>query len=334
MDLIKVHNNWRDDVLNIDINLGNYCNYKCWYCWPGSNSGTHKFPNIDVIKNNISHFINYYKEHTNKKIFDVHFCGGEPTHWKDFPEFIKFLKDNFNCLISMTSNGSKKLDWWKQNAKYFDRIHMSCHHEFVKIEEYRELCDYLYEQNVVVSVSVMMDPRAWDRCLGLVEYLKGSKRKWTIRYVELIDPTIEYTEEQKKVLAKHRARRVNQFFFWRNNKYYRSSVTATDSNNKKHKLQDNEILLRRLNNFYGWECSVGVNWVNVAMTGEIAGTCNQTLYGNDFSYNLYDDDFIEKFNPEIKPAICSKTSCVCSVETVMPKQKINTSKKVIPIYAS
>jgi organic radical activating enzyme len=334
MNLIEINNNWRDEVLNIDINLGNYCNYKCWYCWPGSNSGTHKFPNINVIKKNISHFINYYKEHTNKKVFDVHFCGGEPTHWKDFPEFIKFLKDNFNCLISMTSNGSKKLDWWKQNAKYFDRIHLSCHHEFVKIDEYRDLCDYLYEQNVVISVSVMMDPRAWDKCLDLVEYLKGSKRKWTIRYVELIDSDIDYTEDQKKIIAKHRARRVNLFFFWKNNKYYRSSVTAIDSDYKKHKLEDNEILLKRLNNFYGWECSVGVHWVNVAMTGEIAGTCNQVLYGNDFSYNLYDKNFVSDFNPTIIPAICSKTSCVCSVETVMPKRKLDNSKKVIPIHAN
>lgn len=322
MDLISIENNWKDNVLNIDLTLGNYCNYKCWYCWPGSNAGTHKFPNIDIIKKNISHFLNYYKKNTNKELFDIHFCGGEPTHWPKLPDFIKFLKSEFNCLISMTSNGSKKLDWWKENAKYFDRIHLSCHHEFVNVEEYRNLCDYLYTQNVVVSSSVMMDPKFWDKCVGIVEYLKKSQKKWTIRYVEIIDSTIKYTEEQRKILEKHRARRVNIFWFWKNNKYYLSKVTAIESSGKKIKLKDNEVLLKRLNNFYGWECSLGVNWVNISDIGTISGTCGQILYNENNNYNLYDNDFENKFQPVIRPVICSKKQCVCPIETVMPKRRL------------
>lgn len=333
MNLVSVHNNWRDEVLNIDISLGNYCNYKCWYCWPGSNYGTQKFPDIDVIKKNLSYLINYYKEHTNKKVFDVHFCGGEPSHWKDLPEFIKFLKEEHNCLISMTSNGSKKLEWWEKNARYFDRVHLSCHHEYVQLEEYRNLCDYLYTQNVVASVSVMMDPRAWDKCIEIVEYLKDSKHQWTIRYVEIIDPTINYTQEQIDILTKHRARRVNSFFFFKNNKYHRSKVTVKDNIGKKYKFEDNEILLKKLNNFYGWECSVGVNWLNVSMTGRISGTCGQKLWGEEEHYNLYADDFLEKFQPTLQPAVCEQSVCLCNVETVMPKRKLD-SKRVIPIYAS
>ncbi len=328
MNLVSVHNNWKDDVLNIDILLGNYCNYKCWYCFPGSNTGTHKFPSLYLIKRNLAHLINYYKEHTNKKVFDIHFCGGEPTHWKQLPELIKFLKQEFNCLISMTSNGSKDIDWWKENAQYFDRIHLSCHHEFVNIIEFRNLCDYLYEQNVVVSASVMMDPNAWDTCMEIVDYLKRSRKKWTIRYAELIGSFIKYTDEQKKVLANHRARRVNLWFFWKNNKYHRSIVTALDELGKKYRLKDNELLLKRLNNFNGWECTVGVNWINVSMNGDISGTCGQTLYGNKHNYNLYDVDFTDVFKPNIQPSLCTKAECTCVIETIMPK------RKVIPIYAN
>ena len=331
MEIVEVDNNWRSEVLNIDIILGNYCNYKCWYCWPGANAGTIKFPDLELLKKNISHLINYYIKNTNKRVFDVHFCGGEPTHWKHFSEFIIFLKSNFNCLISMTSNGSKKIDWWKQNVKYFDRIHLSCHHEFVNLKEYRHLRDYISDQNFIVSVSVIMDPPSWDRCINLVEYLKNSRRQWTIRYVEIIDKKIDYTEEQRKILAKHRARRVNLWFFWKNNRYNRSKVTVKDLDGKKHKFQDNEILLKKMNNFYGWECSVGVNWINVSMKGEISGTCGQPLYGNSTNFNLYDPDFDKKFAPDIFPAICSRTACVCNIETVMPKKK-TISQKVIPIY--
>lgn len=331
MQIVEVDNNWRSEVLNIDLILGNYCNYKCWYCWPGANAGTIKFPDLELLKKNISHLINYYRKNTKKKVFDIHFCGGEPTHWKHFPEFIRFLKENFNCLISMTSNGSKKLEWWEKNVKYFDRIHLSCHHEFVELEEYRNLCDYIYEQNVIVSVSVMMDPNKWDKCMDIIDYLKKSKRQWTIRYVEIIDKNVIYTDEQKSVLSKHRARRVNLWYFWKNNKYYRSKVVVKDETGKTHRFQDNEILLKKLNNFSGWECSVGVNWINISMNGTISGTCGEHLYKNDFNYNLYDLDFEKVFNPVIQSTPCTKIECRCVIETVMPKKKSNPQQKIISI---
>jgi MoaA/NifB/PqqE/SkfB family radical SAM enzyme len=330
MDLVSIHNNWKDNVFGIDINLSNVCNYKCWYCFPGSNTGNYKFPDLELIKKNISHLLQYYEKNTNKKIFDIHFSGGEVTHWKHFPNLIQHLKENHNCLISMTSNGSKDIKWWKENSKYFDRIHISYHHEYASLEEFRDLCDYLYEQNVVVSVSVMMDPFVWEKCISAVEYFKKSRHKWTIRYVEIYDKKISYTDEQKRILEKHRARKVNLFFFWKNNKYYQSKVTAIDSLGKKHKFQDNGILLHRLNNFFGWECTAGVHWVNVSLNGTISATCNQLIYGKNNFYNLYSKDFINEFNPKISSVICQKTWCGCLMETVMPKKKINNNK-IIPI---
>ena len=67
MQITSVNNNWKDDVLNIDLSLGNICNYKCWYCWPGSNEGNYKWPDLDLLKTNISHLINHYLK--NSKVF-------------------------------------------------------------------------------------------------------------------------------------------------------------------------------------------------------------------------------------------------------------------------
>lgn len=331
MQIVKIHNNWPDDVFNIDINIGNYCNYKCWYCWPEANYGTHKFPDIDVITKNISHLITYIKLNSNKKVFDVHLSGGEPSHWPKLLEFIKFLKEEHGCLISMTSNGSKNMDWWEKAAPYFDRVHLSCHHEFVELEHFRNVCDYLFEQGVVSSVSAMIDPTNWDKCMDMVDYLKGSRHRWTIRYVEIINSTVTYTEEQKQVLALYRARRVHPLWFWWHNKYYLSKVTVTDSTGKKHSIQDNELLSKKLNSFYGWECSVGIHWINVSMSGEIGGTCRQIPYDEVKRYNLYDPEFTEKFKPVFSPVICRQAVCNCSQEINMPKHKVE-NKKVIPIY--
>ena len=324
MKLVRIENNWDERALAIDLSIGNVCNYKCWYCFPGSNEGNHKFPDYEIFKNNITHLLNYYKAN-GKEIFNISFVGGEPTHWPKLIDFIQYLKDNFNCVMSMTSNGSKTLEYWQKIAPCFDRIQLSCHHQYVDLEKFRDICDYLYKQNVIVSVSVMMDPNAWDRCLDMVNYLKRSKKRWTIRYVELLGHDIIYTTDQIKLLNKHRARGPNVFWFWKNNKLSLSKVVAIVDDGSKTRMKDNGLLLNRLNNFYGWECSLGVNWIHVAFDGSITGTCGQTLYKQKNIYNLRDENFVKDFNPNIQTTICKQLSCNCMAETNMPK-------KIIPIY--
>jgi MoaA/NifB/PqqE/SkfB family radical SAM enzyme len=335
MNLIEVDNNFDKKLLFLDVTLSNVCNYRCWYCWPGSNRGDKKFPDSRVFQKNILHLANYYFEYGNKKMLDIHFQGGEPTHWPKLGETIQFCKEHFPCLISMTSNGSKDMAWWKKYGKYFDRVQLSCHHQYVKIDQFRDLCDWLYDQNVIVSVSVMMDPTAWDKCIENVEYLKKSKRKWTIRYVEIVEQDLTYSKPQIDILSKHRARSASLFWFLKNNKYYRSKVRGKDIHGKTHKFSDNGILLKKLNKFKGWTCSVGINWLHVSFDGRLACGRGQKLFGED-SYYLYDNDFTEKFHPIIQPSVCEQEECLCTIETVMPKklevtQDIQTKKTIFPI---
>jgi organic radical activating enzyme len=320
MQIIEVKQNWPKDTLRIDISLGNYCNYKCWYCYPGSNEGTYKFPDIDLVIKNLSHLLDYYLTHTDKTKFDFNLLGGEVTHWPKFIEFVSYFKKNYNCVITLTTNGSKPLNWWKQSAQYLDYVIISSHHQFADIDHIRQLADFLYTQKMIVVVTQLMDPTAWQTCLEAVEYFKGSQHKWPIQYAEVIDKRILYTQEQKNVIAKDRARGSNIFWFLKNNKSYQSKVRVVDSNFKIHKMSDNDILLKRLNIFKGWECNVGVDWLAVKMNGVISGICSNPLF--DQQYNLYDTDFYEKFKPTIEPARCQRDACWCTFETNMTKKKV------------
>jgi pyruvate-formate lyase-activating enzyme len=337
MNITSVTNGFPSkDVLRFDILLGNICNYKCYYCAPEFNGGTDEWIDLDLFKKNITHMVNYYKEHTTKKKFDFYFIGGEPTHWKKLPELCIWLKENFNCMINMSSNGSKKLSYWEKIAPYFNRVTLSVHNEYVDIKHFRDVCDILYKNNVIVSVSTMMDPRPgeWEKCMGYVDYMLDSKYKWTIRYVEITGHGIVYSPEQIAVMSRHKARSVNPFFFLKNNRHYISRVRVVDDAGKTHKLKDNEVLLRKLNNFYDWNCGLGVDWVSISRTGRISGTCGQLLYGEDKHYNFYSDNFLEEFQPNIQYAKCTQTACTCGIETIMPKFKDPDSKKIIPIYVN
>jgi len=338
MQIIEVKQNWPEDTLRVDLTIGNYCNYKCWYCWPGCNEGNLKWPDFEIFKNNLCHLLDYYLNNTDKKKFDFHIMGGEITHWPKFFDLIKFFKDQYDCIFTLTTNGSKKITFWEKAASYLDYVTISTHHQFCDTMHVRQVADLLYEKNVIVNTVVLMDPTEWNKCIDIINFFKKSKHSWSIRYLEIIHDTIRYTEEQKKVLRKLRARRANLWWFYKNNKSYKSSVKVIDSNNKKHNVGDDFILLERMNNFKGWECSVGVNWIAVKANGTISAICGNGLYANGDTFNIFEEKFVEKFNPTIQPTICNQSSCWCMFETNMPKKKTSLQttfeKKIITIYAN
>jgi hypothetical protein len=180
---------------------------------------------------------------------------------------------------------------------------------------------------------MMIDPRAWDKCMNYIDVLKTSKRKWVIRYTELIGHDIVYSTDQIAVLSKHKARSANIFWFLKNNKHYFSKVRVQDELGKIHKFSDNEVLLKKLNHFYDWSCSLGVNWLHIPRDGKISGTCGQTVFNSNPPYNFYSPTFSKDFNPVLKNTTCKMTMCTCGIETVMPKFKVDKTK-VIPIHAN
>jgi MoaA/NifB/PqqE/SkfB family radical SAM enzyme len=335
MNIVEVQQNWPNDLMRIDLTLGNYCNYKCWYCFPGCNDGTYKWPDFNLFVKNLSHMLDYYLANTNKKRFDFHVMGGEITHWPKFFNLIEYFKQKYDCIFTLTTNGSKSLDWWSSAAKYLDYVKISSHHEFTDVEHIRNVADLLYEKDVIVVVVVLMDSLAWDDCMDAVNFYKNSKHRWSIKYLEIIlQDTIAYTSDQQKILGDLRVRGPNIFWFFKNNKSYRSKVAVVDNFGKTHKIKDQIIILERLNNFKDWECSLGVNWVAVRFDGTVSGICTNGLYESNEIFNIFEEDFIEKFSPKITPTICTQNSCWCGFETNMPKKKVSNTKfkKIIPIH--
>jgi MoaA/NifB/PqqE/SkfB family radical SAM enzyme len=328
MNIVEVKQNLPKDFFRIDLYIGNICNYKCWYCFPGCNDATFKWPDFDLYVKHVSYILDYYLEHTDKKKFQIHLMGGEVTHWPKFGEFIEYFKSKYNCVFSLATNASKKLDWWKKFGHYLDRVSISHHQAFSDIAHNREVADYLYSKSVLVNIQIMMDPFLWDECLESIAYYKASKHKWGIRYIEVLQDKIPYTTDQKNILNTLMGREPNPFWFLRVSNIKSINTYIIDDNGKKHKVHDQQLTIDRLNEFTGWECNLGVDWINVKFDGSISGICGNKLYATSESFNIFDPDFMEKFQPQITKSICQQSACWCTFETNMPK------KKIIPIYAS
>jgi sulfatase maturation enzyme AslB (radical SAM superfamily) len=87
----EVINNYKNNFLRIEYMLGNVCNYKCNYCFPGSNEGDKPWPNLEITKKHFSHLLDHYITQ-GKKYFRIVF-GWRGTNDVERPSSIyRFLK--------------------------------------------------------------------------------------------------------------------------------------------------------------------------------------------------------------------------------------------------
>jgi molybdenum cofactor biosynthesis enzyme MoaA len=334
--LTQVIEGRESNVLTIEFMIGNLCNYKCWYCAPANHEGTHPYPDVDLLIKNITHLVEVYKNQGKNK-FEIYLIGGEPTLWKDLSTFCKFLKNNYNTVIRMSTNGYRKPEWWRENAQLFDAVEISVHNEFVKADHIIEVCDVLYEENTNLVANILMDPLNFSKCEDLVEKLKTSKHDWPIiaKVVHHGDKT-DYDDYQKKYVETSLKRWPN-LVWWHNLKYHEEFKTWVIEDNEKKQVPDNYLRLQDKNRFKNWKCNLGLDHLHIDMNGDISGACGQFLFGQHFYYNLYEENFYLDFNPILGPVSCTKDVCICGFEINISKIIDFTnvdSKKIIPIHAA
>lgn len=318
----QIENIQDPEFLRIEYMPGNVCNYKCNYCFPGSNEGDKNWPDVEIVKTNLGHLLDHYRKQGKTKSH-IYLIGGEVTLWKNVESLCSYLKENFNTTIELSTNGTRKADWWERNAKNFDHINVSVHREFCNIEHIIEVCDILYEKGVYVGADVLFDPQAFDQCISFVEQLKNSKHQWPILAKAVHFKGVHrYNQEQLDYLSTM----VKRYppMDWYQEKIVRRprEVRIIHDTGEVTTVNDvNWVVKNKLNFFKGWSCNVGVDLIKIFPDGKITANCNQTLYGNNFDFNLYQEDFVEKFNPELRPVICSKPICVCSEEMNCNKKR-------------
>ncbi len=320
--ITEIKNNYPSNLLRIEYMLGNLCNHKCSYCFPGSNEGTHPWPNINQVKQNLGHLLDHYKHHGKNK-FQFYLVGGEPTLWKELPELCYFLKSQYDTIINISTNATRKLDWWQDNGGLFDNVEISVHHEFANINHIISVADLLYSKNINLVCNVLMDPNHFEKCQGIITELKSSKRRWGVvaKSVKYNGQT-RYTEEQKQFL-KFNLKRIPNILWYV--KTLKNPVLKTKSKVKykdgttKTVYNDNWYTLNNFNQFSGWSCNLGVDHIEIYQDGTISGNCRQKIYNYNGYYNLYSPNFTEVFNPEIVPTTCRQLICGCTSEIVINK---------------
>lgn len=334
-NIIAIENSDYDEKLSIDIYLGNVCNYSCHYCHPGLNEGDKRFPqDYDLFVKNIDHMLDVYKTNFNKKDIKIELSGGEPTLWPRIADLAKHLKQQHNKVVStkLITNGSRTLRWWKENANFFDEIHISLHPEGTS-EHIIQVADHIYNNtDNHVSVNVVLDPTDWEASKAKLDKVIEHPTPWlTKSWLLVLGAYVrqDYTEQQLKEFE-DRVKKIPPRNYI--DKMIQRKIITPPSQahlvfNDGKQEPFTKLSLKRNNGdnvFTGWECNVGVDRIS-CIWGDIIASCGaRYLFNLDKPLSLYDAAFIKKFTPDIvKPVICKQPVCgSCTSDLRIPKRKI------------
>jgi organic radical activating enzyme len=333
---IEIVNSDYNEYLSIQYAFTNVCNYKCNYCWPDSHSGTSRWPDFDIICKNFDHLISVYKTHFNKKVIRFHILGGEPTLWPKLGEFAKFIYEKHGCRMTMSTNGSRTLRWWNEYAEYFNDIQVSVHHEYCDTNHIKKVLDCIYSKgSVMTAAQVLMDPLAWDKCVGIIDELSSHPVPWMIKTKTLVESDGDdvsllnknYTQEHQDYLRNKMKRLPPADYIARmkelgNIDHDKTSAIIKFDDGTEEPYNTFTLYETKTNSFVGWQCNLGRDRITIQANGRVQGSCGELkIFGKDTFY-IHDADFAERFTPDIiKPVTCSIPFCGCSAEVRLPKKK-------------
>jgi organic radical activating enzyme len=299
--------------LNLTWVINNICPNKCSYC----PSGLHNGSNHNYDWNNVKHFISELFERYSRIHCSI--SGGEPTMSPFLPELINIFNQN-GSTISLTSNGYKTPDYWKEIAPKIGWIGFSYHPEF-STERYFENLNTA-KHLTRCTARVMMLSSHWEHCVEVYEQLVIDDKHMAepVRIVnwlgDINNGTDEYTQEQLEWFINNSDRpdQNNKTLHLTNIIYpklwatmYMNDGTTEFSGNTVRYINNGQT------NFDGYECEIGIKSLFIDHYGNIRrGNC---IVGGTIG-NINDPINVQW--PD-SPVTCNLNICHCSSDVTINK---------------
>lgn len=259
--------------------LHNKCNHKCSYCAEINWGGSFKDLSLESCKS----FVRQARDHFHDRRLMVSFTGGEPTLWPEFAELVRWLKEDVNAVVMMTSNGTRHASYFKETAKYYDWISFSYHPEFTRDEKLIEnikACSPF--TNLTVRVMFPPNPELFAKSKQFLSLLVAVQQRGELPgflKVESVPISLgfgteytspaKYSVEQEKVL--HDSIREFNTEKLDSEDMPISQLRAfrrSDPTNGQY-FEPNDMIVREKTNFFGWKCDIGLEQLFIDHLGQV-----------------------------------------------------------------
>jgi len=215
------------------------------------------------------------------------FDGGEPLEMHDFPQILKYCKEN-NGNITLNSNGGRIwLDWWAIEP-HVDQLNLSYHY-WQKEHLIKFIIEVFKKKSKNVNVIVPLRPDFFD---------------WDLERI------IKLEQEYNIKVSKHQLYKDNShvrgFFDYTDEQL--AIINGRELIDEKNKFQETTFAERieELKNespvYLGKLCNLGVERLYITYDGWVTGSiCNNGALGN-----IWDNTFQLRNSP----SVCKMLACV------------------------
>jgi len=309
----KIHTNRKYDM-HVVWEVSSTCNYDCWYCNPRHHDNKIRGHDYDNV-------IDFFTDLSNK--YEYIYCdmvGGEPTLWPRLKDFLVNKPSNMFVLVS--TNGSRTINWWEKNLKYFDGVCATFHPDTADADHFYEL-GMLFSQypDKALEIILLVYDQVHEKVMDLYNRLEQTDWKINVRIKIVDDRHIGNTQDNLDTIYRStKDDAVNETlkngFFIRNDNFYKiGKETEVYVDDKLITMHDAYLMPHReQTNFKGWKCTAGRNSLYIWSDGSIyRGSCmNGGVIGNiNFDTSL-----------NIEPwTTCEKLKCFCMDEVLLEKFK-------------
>ena len=310
---IKVEKAIKQEYNFIEWKIHNVCNHDCSFCGSIHKDGSQRWFSLEK-----------YKEYTDKLIETnkgkplwIQITGGEPTLYPELLELMTYMKSK-GIMISLISNGSRTIRWWKelQESKILDNLFITYHSE--QTDNYQHIADVInLFQNDPVEVICLMTHvlNSIDKVFEAYDYIiENTGALVTIKAMMLTnDIYSQYSKEQLIKLKQSNwipgKKRTTKLL--PNSEYkINHTLKITYSNNLTIQLDPQQLMKQQKNNFFGWDCNIGLDNMRIDHDVIYRGVCE---VGGKRSLNDTTIDFTDDF------ITCTNKDCFCGTDMIATK---------------
>jgi len=328
----------------IEWAIGNWCNFRCPYCFPDANTGTHLPPVVDdVLVENLKHLVKEIRSHSNDHIRWT-LSGGEPTAQKKFSVLLETIQSiDKNSHVMLITNGTRPIAWWKKNVQYIKHMILSIHPES-DTEHNVELIKLLADYDIKVSLSIMVGAQNFDQAVNSFKSFQfTSDPKYSLihlkinRYRKMVT-NLDFatlSNEQHMILDKlnkdHNNNKTTKFktkadipaslrepnfgaparFTYTIDAGYEYDEVLNWYQGDKEKFKGNWV---------GYKCFAPSRSFHIDKSGKIGKLPCSMEFMNPL--NIYNKDFKERYKYPTEPYICDKTYKDCNCAGVLEANKV------------
>jgi organic radical activating enzyme len=313
---IKVERAAKTNLKFIEWKIHNVCNNDCSFCGSIHKDGSERWLTLEEYKEHVDLLAN----ECNGEPFWFQLTGGEPTLFPELAELLRYMKHK-NAYISLISNGSRTLRWWKElkEENLLDYLFLTYHSE--QTTDYKHITDVInvfHDAPIRVVCLVTHVIGTIELAFEGADYIvENTGAVINLKSMVIGDYDIYqlYSPEQITKLkslsiqeGKLRSSKARPAVIPAHRFYHNLKITNNDGTIKR--IEPQLLMKNQENYFQGWECDIGRNNMRIDRDAVYSGVCGvggkRKLSYENLSFTT---DFIR----------CTSPECFCGTDMVATK---------------